>query len=134
MATHPSYKNCVGIYFAFIRERTGLNPNFDAKEGRALKMIIKWIEGNLKEQDKSPLNIEKGFKFILDNYDKWEPFYQNQLKLIQINSNIINIVNQIKNAITSNKSKSSQYTRAYAKVLGRAENPNGNDFLQRAIE
>ena len=73
--TYPSFRRCVGVYFSFVKQKTGMNPVFDATQGRALKKIIDWLEGNLKE-NKSDDNIINGFKFILDRHDQWEDFYK----------------------------------------------------------
>jgi len=109
----PEYKLCVEIYFNFVKEKTGVEPNFTAAEGQALKKIIKWIHQNQKKEVTIE-NTVNAFKFIFINFDKWDDFHKKQLKLIQINSNIINIINSIKNGT---KSKSNQYTSAIERFV-----------------
>lgn len=114
--TYPSFRRCVGVYFSFVKQKTGMNPVFDATQGRALKKIIDWLEGNLKE-NKSDDNIINGFKFILDRHDQWEDFYKNQIKLTQIHSNITNIVKNIRDA--HGKSKSEKYKEVHREIQSR---------------
>lgn len=114
--TYPAFKRCVGVYFTFVREKTGMNPVFDGAQGKALKKIIDWLEGNLKE-NKSIESVVNGFKFILDRHDQWEKFYQDQIKLTQIHSNITNIVKNIRDA--HSKSKSEQYKAVQREIQQR---------------
>lgn len=38
-----------------------------------------------------------GWAWVLSKYDKWESFHQKQIKLEQINSNLLNIINHVRN-------------------------------------
>jgi hypothetical protein len=110
----PEYKLCVEIYFDFIKKQTGVEPNFTNVEGKALKNIIKWIHQNQKKE-MTIENTVNAFKFIFLNFDKWDAFHQKQLKLVQINSNIINIVNAIKNGQSQ---RVNQYYNAIERFVG----------------
>jgi len=94
----PLFKNCISVYNDFIKEKTGASAKIDGAQGNAMKSIIKY----LLAQEKISGNEEQaliGWKFILENFSKVEPFLQKQLKITEINSNIPNILNQIKNGI-----------------------------------
>ncbi len=93
--TESAYADCIDTYNNFIIQQTGLPGKFDGAEGKAMKAIITYIQSVAKE--KTTEGTVNTFKFILDNILKWEPFHQKQLKLQQINSNLINIINAIKN-------------------------------------
>jgi len=120
--TYPAFKKCTGVYFSFVKDKTGMKPVFDGAQGKALKGIIDWLEGNLKDE-KSVENVVNGFKFILDRHNQWEKFYQDQIKLTQIYSNITNIIKNIRDA--HSKSKSEQYKAVHREIqnrVGGAEN------------
>lgn len=114
----PEYKQCVEIYFDFIKGQTGVEPNFTNVEGKALKQIIKWIQQNQKK-DVTVENTVNAFRFIFVNFDKWDQFHKKQLKLVQINSNIINIINCIKNGQST---RANQYTDAIERFVGNRHN------------
>ena len=58
------------------------------------------------EGDDSLEAVKNAFSYILSNWSSLEPFLQKQIKLSQINSNLANIINQLKNG-TERKSNSS---------------------------
>jgi hypothetical protein len=89
---NPHYKEFIDIFFEFYRQRVGVEYKFTAIDGKAIKKIIKYIV----KIDKNN-NPGAAWRFILNSYSKWDKFYQNQLKINQIDSNIANIINQIKN-------------------------------------
>lgn len=114
--TYPAFRKCVGVYFKFAKDKIGMSPVFDGAQGKALKKIIDWLELNLKEE-KTVENVVNGFKFILDRHDQWDKFYQDQIKLTQIHSNITNIVKNIRDA--HSKSKSEQYKAIQREIQSR---------------
>lgn len=93
--TLTAYTGCIDIYNNFIIAKTGLPGKFDGTEGKAMKAIIAYL-GPITHI-KTDQGIIDSFSHILKLIDKWEPFHQKQLKLSQINSNLINIINAIKN-------------------------------------
>jgi hypothetical protein len=92
----PLYKDCIAIYNNFIKEKTGAGAKIDGMQGNAMKEIINFI---LKQEKVNGSDEQAliAWKFILENFSRVEPFLQKQLKLNQINSNITNILDQIKN-------------------------------------
>lgn len=82
-------------YDDFIKDTTGLPARFDGAEGKALKSIIAYLKTVATNKDDE--GALTAFQFILKNRARWDNFHQSQLKLTQINSNLINILNSIKN-------------------------------------
>lgn len=124
----PLFKNCISVYNDFIKEKTGASAKIDGAQGNAMKSIIKY----LLAQEKISGNEDQaliGWKFILTNFEKTEPFIRKQLNLTQINSNITNILDQIKNGIPKStttgkqfKTKSEQVTEHNADQFNRILN------------
>ena len=85
------YTECMDLYFDFVKRQTGVPPMMNQIEGKAMKEIIKYL--NSIDQSK----ITENFGHILSSYPKWEPFHQKQIKLAQIQTNLINIINTVKN-------------------------------------
>lgn len=100
---NPAYNHCIGIYCGWIMRITGVKAKLDATQGKALKYIISY----LKSIDEDPKKITEAWNAILFSYDRWDAFHKKQLKLTEINSNLLNIIHTIKNgkqSITAAKS------------------------------
>lgn len=89
------YKKAIDVYNTFVKEQTGVGAKIDGAEGKAMKSILSFLkkESNDKSEDGIIITLE----YIFSNWSKLEPFYKNSLRLTQINSNFINIINQLKN-------------------------------------
>lgn len=104
---------CIDVYNNFCLERVGVGCKMDGVEGKAMKLIIKYLTTQVKDpkyhdivyQDERDNQVYIAWKFILDNWDVLDDFLQKQIALRQINSNLINILNQLRNG--KNKSKTS---------------------------
>ena len=105
--TITAFTGCIDAYNEFIIKQTGLPGKFDGAEGKAMKSIIIYLKQ--VSHDKTDEGIINSFKHILVLHDRWDPFHKNQLKLQQINSNLINIINAIKNGTNKNKYEQSKY-------------------------
>lgn len=118
----PLFPVFMKTYYEWYRNRVGVPPKIDVADGKSLKHIIKYFRGitdnpfvseKIEEgvaqesvvqesENKNTLsdkNLEtvNAWDFIFANYDKWDKFYQRQLSLRHINSNLNNIINSIKN-------------------------------------
>ena len=88
----------LAVYNDFLQKRTGTGEKFSVAGRKGLKDIIAYLTGQVKSKypHQPPEYIEEqtvvSWDWILTNYEYWEPFHQNQLKLEQINSNILNII------------------------------------------
>ena len=95
------YSNMVEIYFDWFKGlNEGIPPKFGTADGSCMKQIInyfKYIHKEAKNGKNEAEEIELMFKFIFKNWQKIDPFLQKQTKLTQINGNLQNIINDLKN-------------------------------------
>lgn len=103
------YAQCIEVYNQFVIQRTGVPGKFDGQEGKAMKAIIAYLASVSNEKtDQGTIN---SWRHILTLIEKWDPYHRNQLKISQINSNLINIVNSIKNGTA--KQSANNYDNKY---------------------
>jgi hypothetical protein len=104
------YSKMMALYFDWFKERNeGLPPNINAAEGVALKKIIAYFEPLVYNKAQSNgITLEKGseaadnevinaFKLIFNQWDSMDDFLKRNIKLSQINSNLTNIIHQLRN-------------------------------------
>lgn len=80
-------------WMEFYRKQSGLDYRFLAADGKALKDIGKYLK-DLSGTDEEAL---ASFKFILQRWNRLDPFYRKNADLKFINSQLNKIVNQLKN-------------------------------------
>lgn len=97
--TDPAFVPAMDEYNTFIIARTGLKAKIDDVQGSALKKILLYLRAN--SQDKSVEGVVNGLKWIFTHWNNLDAFHRDQLKLTQINSNLINIINRLKNGTPS---------------------------------
>lgn len=88
------YKDFIKSYSDFFNDKVGVPIKMDGAEGKAAKQIINYLKTATKEKGG---DLIAAWVLILDNVDMWDTFHQGQLKLSQINSNLPNILNTIRN-------------------------------------
>lgn len=105
---NPLYTACIARYNDFIKDRTELGAKIDKAQGAAMKTIIDYLKTQIKgKQDKEITEEELGalvqesWDIILSRHHLWTPWQQTRLKLTDINSELMNILNQIRNAATT---------------------------------
>ena len=95
------YSKMVEIYFDWFVKLSGVKPKFGVAEGSAMKQIINYFKtiykDNHSEGETEFEEVTKMLQYIFKYWHLIDPFYQKQTKLTQINSNIQNIINDIKN-------------------------------------
>lgn len=96
-----SYQKFLTIYSSWYENKTGLKISFDGAQGNALKKIITYLSANAKE--KNSQGGAEAWQYILLNWGKLDKFLQDQVKVTQIQSNMPNIINQLKNGNSKNK-------------------------------
>ncbi len=75
----------------------------DSVQGKAMKSILSYLKTLCKQKgDDSSENILNALKYIFKNWKHLEPFLQKQVKLTQINSNLVNIIQQLKQTTKQN--------------------------------
>lgn len=93
------YSPFVHEFLKFYEERVGVQYNFTKIDGANIKKIVAYFK-----KISAGRELES-WKIVLDSYPKWDKFYQGQLKPQQINSNLPNILNNIKNGKRNTKSR-----------------------------
>ena len=107
----PIYKKCTEIYFEWFEKLSGVKPKFDAIDGASLKKIISYfksIHHDANDGTDEFQEVTKMFSIIFLKWETIDPFFQKQTKLNQINSNLQNIINDIKNKHTSRRNANSK--------------------------
>jgi len=101
-----SYQKFLDIYSNWYENLVGVKIKFDGVQGKALKKIIAYLIANSKE--KNAQGGADAWEYILLNWSKIDKFYQDQTKVNQIESNLPNILNQLKNGNSKAKPTNSQ--------------------------
>ena len=97
------YSEMVREYDSFCTNQTGMGAKMDALQGKSMKEIIKYLRTqviNKKGQLEEPVlnnEIVSAWQFVLANWSMVDDFYSKQIKLNQINSNLPNILTQLRN-------------------------------------
>lgn len=104
------YPACMDLYNKFIFSRTGAGAKINNIAGASMVKIIEYLKTQVKNKDDLKISVPLTVNAIFTNYDKWDEFHKKQLNLNQIESNLINILNAIKNGkSTSSKQPQSKY-------------------------
>lgn len=99
-----SHQIVIDTYYEWFKNRNnGIKPKIDGAEAKAARMLADYFRSLQMEfepetlDEHLPEKVQKIFNRILNSWETLEPFLQKQVKLTQINSNITNIVNYLKN-------------------------------------
>lgn len=128
----PLTKMIIDSYFNWFKEKTGSKPKINGAEAKAAQELGRYIKQivNEKYPNSSNEKIIEGWVAILMSYEKWESFNQKQLKLTQINSNITNIIANIKGLIPKQNVRKPNFDDKVAEFLARNDDrekdSNGN--------
>lgn len=98
-AVSSLHENFIKIHSDFYLKVTGVKYKFQGgADGKAIKNLINYIRKATEEKMGTATDQEilNGWRSILDKYDRWDPFFKSQLKIIQIESNLPNIIANIK--------------------------------------
>lgn len=112
-----NYQLFVDIYNEFCKKILNVPAKINGSEGKAMKEIIAYVEKVSAEKKSVPSD---SWQFILDSYSRWDEFHQKQIKLVQINSNLPNIINSIKNGKQSKSTNHEQNHNELADLAARA--------------
>jgi len=101
--TKHIYKMSLDIYNKFCLSNFDAPAKIDSVQGKAMKSILSYLKTLCKQKgDDSTENILNALKYIFNNWQNLEPFLQKQVKLSQINSNLVNIIQQLKQTTKQN--------------------------------
>jgi len=115
----PVYVGFIEIYDTwFKKNNAGLPPKIDGAGGNAAKSLIGYFRTIVRSRAKLDQvvleeageneRVLQSWQLVLDNWGNLEPFYQDKTRLIDINMNIQNILNQVKNGYRKQKQSGSQ--------------------------
>ena len=97
------YKMSVDIYHKFCLSNFDAPAKIDAVQGKAMKTILVYLKKLcVQKGNHTPQDILNALQYIFSNWKNLEPFLQKQVKLSQINSNLVNIIQQLKKEKESN--------------------------------
>lgn len=112
-------------YNVFLKKRTGTTEQFSVAGRAGLKKIITYLKSQVENKHKgaAPEFITeetlKAWQWVLNHFEKWDKFHQGQLKIEQINSNLVNIISSIRNAKQSKSGTKhgTDYNRVAAEAI-----------------
>lgn len=116
------YKLMVEVYNDFCNERLGMGAKIDAMQGKSMKLIISYLQSQILNKQgqlsKDELNLEtvNAWKYILSHWSCLSDFYSQQVKLNQINSNLPNILTQIRKS--NKKSRDEKFASTTNQIDG----------------
>lgn len=88
------FTDAIEAYDDFCKSRFHVGAKIDGAQGNAMKKIMVYLRANSHE--KSDEGVLNAWKYILQNWEKLDDWLKGQVKLTQINSNMLNIINQLK--------------------------------------
>jgi len=106
-----TYSDMMEIYNNFVIDKTGAKAKINGLAGKSLKLIISYLKSNIKDKEGCDEKIIEAWNAVLSNYPKWDDFYKKQLSLNQIESNLVNIINSIKNGNTTDPQTGKQLSK-----------------------
>lgn len=101
---------CMDEYFTFVDSRIGTPPKINGAEGKALNDIIKYLEGAVRKKkggvgEVTNDEILYSWQYILGNWNRLGDFYSRRIKLVNISSDIVNILVEVKSGRTTKDTK-----------------------------
>jgi len=106
--TKTIYKKAIDLFNQFCLKRFDAPAKIDGVQGKAMKSILSYLKKLCSQKgNNTPEDVLNALEFIFHRWDDLEPFLQKQVKLSQINSNLVNIINQLKNGSEQTQSSSS---------------------------
>jgi len=109
---NPLHSQCVKIYFDWYKKMFDMEPQFDGSDGKAMNNIINYLKKNVKKNEGGAENgvneelIIKSWEVILGKYNSWDKFYRKQRRVRQIESNLSNLINNIRHGTQSGHTES----------------------------
>lgn len=92
------YKTMMKVYYDWFEVRYKMKPQIDGGDGKALKKIIAYFKLNCKDD----IVIVDSWKLLFEHWNKLSKFYKEKTRLRQINSNIQNIILELKTNLSNN--------------------------------
>lgn len=112
------YPQMVDRYNDFCVNRTGMGAKMNAHQGKSLKSIIEYLALQVKNKKTDiteaelKVDVLNAWEYILNNWIQIKGYYAEQIKLSQIDSNLPNILMQLRNNKKSNRDEKFAKTRS----------------------
>jgi hypothetical protein len=112
------YPQMVDRYNDFCLNRIQMGAKMNAHQGKALKSIIEYLALQVKNkkggisEDELKSDVLNAWEYILNNWSQVNGYYAEQIKLSQIDSNLPNILMQLRNNKKSNRDEKFAKTRS----------------------
>lgn len=100
------HQECMRLYFSFYEKHVGVKPSITAKDGTALKELIRYLRSTPKINTSDEVII--AWRFILDHWELTGPFIGKQKSLHRMYHNIAEILDKIRNGHDKKSSKKSE--------------------------
>lgn len=112
------FQRFTASYDAFFQKLNGVPPQYNGASGTATNSLIAYFKKIAKDRatkdqvcDISDQYVEdkahEAWEYVLNNWHRLDNFLQAKTRLLDINSNIQNIITQLKNGHTKNKNGNS---------------------------
>lgn len=95
---YKKYQSFVDLYFTFCKSYIGVEPRMDARQGKAMNLIIEYLVSNSKKKTED--GALAAWEFILKNWLSLTPYIRNQTTCAQVLKNIQEILTQLRNGNT----------------------------------
>tara|TARA_R110002012_G_scaffold77863_3_gene198560 strand:- start:1052 stop:1765 length:714 start_codon:yes stop_codon:yes gene_type:complete len=105
------YTDMISSYDEFCKQEIGVAAKIDGQQGKAMKSIIVYLKKQVKDTGHGDEGVLNAWRFILNKWNMLDDFTQKQVKISQINSNMLTILNQIRNGKKSTASSLEQKIR-----------------------
>ncbi len=109
------YPKFLAVYSDWHNEKVGATIKMTGAQGEAMKRIIKYLLENSKERSEEGALL--AWEYILVNWNKIDNEYQKKIKLNEIDYNLPNILNQLKNGNSKKTNSHSENGREEAREL-----------------
>lgn len=114
------YPQMVDRYNTFCINRMGMGSKMDSQQGKALKSIIQYLALQVKNkkgeisEEQLKLDVLNAWDYILNNWGQVNGYYAEQIKLSQIDSNLPNILMQLRKNKKSNRDE--KFAKTYSDI------------------
>ncbi|MCO5230163.1 MAG: hypothetical protein M9958_03305 [Chitinophagales bacterium] len=107
------FATLLDIYTIWYQGHSGITPRINGITGMHLNQCIAF----LRKQSADDNEVQIVFENILNNWHKLPDFYQKQIELRQINSNLNIILNFLKNGQSDSKSKANSLSDDFRRSI-----------------
>ena len=99
------YPQMIEAYDTFCKTRIGMGAKINAHQGKSMKSIMEYLTNQVQAKHQDEVISEEAIKenvlvawqYILNNWSNITGYYAEQIKLNQIDSNLPNLLMQLKN-------------------------------------